>query len=208
MRVLASRALSLVTPVALLLALVYSQVGWRKDRQTFTDLQEKFALTRLQRNFPSDGEDISTSAMRVIRGADTVSLAQLVRGRKAVIYFQRPNCSECIWFAAKMDSTLPRWRDSLIVVTSYGKERGVVSGLTLDSASSLIMTGVPAMLVVDSAGFVRHSVPAGLPPITHVLNFVGVPSPSDSALLDGYADSTRAVREASAPKVSQSVRAH
>lgn len=170
MRVLASRAFSLVTPVALLLALVYSQVGWRQDRQAYTDLHEKFASTRLQRNFPSDGEDLATSALRVIRGADTVPLAQFVRGRRAVIYFQRPNCSECIWFAAQMDSTLPAWRDSLIVVTSYGNERGVVSGPTLDSASSLIMTGVPAMLVVDSAGFVRHSVPAGLPPITHVLN--------------------------------------
>jgi hypothetical protein len=201
MRVLASRTLSLVAPIALLLALVYSQVGWRNDQKAYADLREKFGVIRLERTFPSDGEDLAASSLRVIRGADTVPLIDVVHGRNAVIYFDRPECPTCAWFAAKMDSILPAWRDSLVVVTSYSEKRGPVLGLTLDSASSAIMTGVPAMLVVDSAGFVKHSVPAGLPQVTQVLDFMGIPSPGQ-LLLKGYADSTHAARTASAGAVS------
>ena len=164
--------------IALLFALGYSQVGWRRDRKVYETVRERLNVVSLQRTFPADGEELGASALRVIRGADTIPLAQLVRGRKAVIYFGRPDCPSCTWFTAKMDSIFPAWRDSIIEVTSFSKERGVVAGLTLDSASSLVMTGVPAILVVDEAGFVRHSVDAGLPAVTRVLDFVGIPSPS------------------------------
>lgn len=177
MRVRTSQITPLIAPVALLAALIYSQLGWRKTLEVAGSLSDQYRTIRAQRTFPSDGEDLAVSAMRVIRGKDTVPLAEIVRGRRAVIYFGRPNCASCTWFEAEMDSIMPSWRDSLVVVTSYGSARGPVSGLTLDSTSSLAITGVPALLVVDSTGYVRHSVPAGVPQVAHVLSFVGEPSP-------------------------------
>ena len=81
-----------------------------------------------------------------------------------------------------MDSLLPSWRDSMLVVTSWGDSIGPVTGLTLDSASARIMTGVPALLVIDSTGSVRHSVSGGLPMMIRVLNFVRFPAPAESLL--------------------------
>jgi len=104
-----------------------------------------------------------------------------------------------------MDSISPGWRDSLVVVTSYDSIRGKISGLTLDSASSLAITGVPALLVVDSSGYVLHSVPAGVPQVAHVLDFIGEPSPVDR-LAVGYSTTHRppAVAQSTAKKTAVS----
>jgi hypothetical protein len=87
-RGLAMRVSTLVAPVTLLVALVYSQVGWRRDQQVYFELVERFKVMRLQAAFPSDGENLAASVMRVIRQSDTVSLAEIVRGRQSVIYFE------------------------------------------------------------------------------------------------------------------------
>jgi len=197
MKLLPSNISLLLGPILLLLALIYSQVAWRNDRKVYADLADRFATVRRQRTFPSDGENLAGSELRVVRGADNIPLAQIVRGRRAIIYFERADCAPCIWFAAKMDSILPAWRDSIIVVSVHDKKRGVASKLMLDSASTSIITGTPAMLVVDSIGDVRQSVPAGLPQVTKVLDFVGIPSPS--GILHRDADSIRkAVKTAGA----------
>lgn len=199
MRVLFSRASSLVAPIALLLALVYSQIGWRRDRIVATQVSDRLETAQLQRTFPSDGEELAESSLRVIRGSDTVPIAQLVRGHRAVIYFDRPDCSSCIWFATKMDSILPSWRDSMTVISTHRREHPAPR-LMLDSASTAQITGVPAMLVVDSDGVVRHSAPAGLPQVARLLEFANLPSPH--ALIGAYGDSLR-----SAPATASSATA-
>lgn len=190
MKSLGLRTGSLVAPVVLLVALSYSQVGWRRDQRSYVELIEQLNRSRLQASFPSDGQDLAASALRVIREIDTVSLARIVRGRSAVIYFERTDCFICARFAVSMDSLLPAWRDSLIVVRPRNDEHAS-GAFMLDSISSVILKGVPAMLVVDSTGVVRHSVPAGLPGVISVLEFVGIPAPR-SMLFERVTDSTAA----------------
>ena len=179
---------AIVAPIALVLALVHSHHGWRAERSAHVDLIELFDRVRQQRSFPSDGEELLASNLRVMRSADTVLLGELVRGRSAVIYFQRPDCPICVDFAAIMDSTLPAWRDSLVVIDIYRRDLVKTSVHMLDSASSKFVTGVPALLVVDSSGVVRHSVEAGLPMVLRVLGFVGFPAPFEMLTLRSEED--------------------
>lgn len=182
---LPSRGLSLIAPAALLLALAYSQVNWRHDRTIAVTLASELSALEAQRTFPTDGDDIADSPLRVIRASDTVPLATLVRGRTAVIYIYRADCSACVWLASQLDSILPTWRDSLVMVSTHRRDRPAPA-LMFDTASTTAVTGVPAMLVVDADGIVRHSARGGLPQVAHLLQFAQLPSLVSR--IQGYSD--------------------
>lgn len=168
---------NLVAPIVLGLALIHAHLGWHRDRSAYDELSGDLTKVLMERQFPADGEALANSPLRIIRETDTVSLAHQVNGREAVIYFERPSCFICSNLAAKLDSLLPTWRDSMVIVRMFENRLREPGELMLDSASSRYMTGVPSILVVDSAGHVRHSVDAGLPPVLRVLEFLGLPAP-------------------------------
>lgn len=182
MTTLDTRNLALVVLLSLVGAVGYSQIRWRRDRVTFDRVRERLAIVNQQKAFPADGDQIAASPLRVIRGSDPLPLGDLARGHRTILYFDRPDCPSCTWLEQQLDSVLPRWRDSLVTVTSYGTARGPVRGLTLDSVSSRYVTGVPALVVVDSTGVVNHSVAAGLPPVMQVMRMVGLPVPLENLL--------------------------
>lgn len=174
----------LAIAVASVVGLVYSQIGWRSAREESEGLREYVTRVDLRRPFPRDGENIGESSLRVIDGLDTVPIGQLVRGRHAIVYFGREGCPPCDWLRAQLDTLLPTWRDSLLVISTFDEGRGPLTGRALDSLSSLQIEGVPALLVVDSLGFIRHSVPSGLPAVSRVIAFMGLPSPADRVAAD------------------------
>lgn len=180
----------LLVALPLLVVTGYSQIGWRNDHAAFEKVATKLRSVNLERTFPSDGDDLSASVLHVVRGADTIPLESLVRGRSAVIYFSRQDCAPCKWLGAQLDSMSPRWRDSILVVGTYTRARDSIPPLMLDSASTAMLSGVPSTLLVDARGFVRHSA-LGLQRVVKVFNFEGVPAP-DADRLKSYKDSVKA----------------
>lgn len=178
--VLAWGASPLMPALFLVVALVYSQIGWRSDRAAYSGLQRQLQLMREQQGYPEDGEELTASGLRVVRGDSAIALADLLRGRGGIVYFERRDCTICQWFSASMDTLMPAWRDSFVVIHPYMRpDTGLpFSTVMLDSASSRILVGVPALLVIDSTGLVRNSVSAGLPQVIRVLESVGVIAPS------------------------------
>lgn len=174
----------------LIAALAHAQLGWKRDHAVAERLSERIAKYTKEQSFPVDGEDIAGSALSVIRGADTVALDEVIRGRSRVVYFTRPDCAPCKWFAAQMDSILPTWRDSFVVVEPFQRSGRASANLMLDSVSTLSLAGVPTILSVDANGYVHHSA-MGLGRVVRILNLVGVPSP-DAGLIGAYKDSARA----------------
>lgn len=187
---LGARAAILAVVAPLVAAVAFAQYGWRRDHAVAERLSERIAKYAKEQTFPVDGEDIEASALRVIRGADTVGLGDLVRGRRRVIYFTRPDCAPCKWFGAQMDSIMPTWRDSFVVVETFRRTENATASLMLDSVSTLSLAGVPTTLSVDAQGFIRHSA-MGLGRVVRVLNLDGVPSP-DANLIGAYKDSVKA----------------
>jgi len=174
-----------------LLAFVYAEYGWRRDSRILAGTNESFAQVKRERTFPSDGDDLAASPLRVISAADTVAIDRLVKGRKGtVLLFSRPDCAPCKWFAAQMDSIQPGWRDSVVVVTPYSAKHEYGPLLMLDSASTKVLPGVPATLIVDVDGYVQHSA-LGLRKVLRMFNINHVPSPNAERIA-AYRDSLKA----------------
>jgi len=184
----ASIVVVIVAP--LIAALAHAQLGWKRDHAVAERLSERIAKFTKEQAFPVDGEDLAGSALQIIRGADTVALEEVIRGRAGVVYFTRPDCAPCKWFAVQMDSILPTWRDSFVVVEPFQRSGPTGASLMLDSVSTLALAGVPTILSVDAKGYVHHAA-MGLGRVVRILNLVGVPSP-DAGLIGAYKDSARA----------------
>lgn len=174
----------LTTFGALVVALSYSQIGWRATEDKYQLARKRASDWELRSTFPRDGSHVSESSLRILDGWDTLSLTGLVRGGPAVVYFAREGCPPCDWLRGQLDTLMPNWRDSIVLVSTFDEGRGPKTGLALDSISSLTVEGVPAILVIDSAGFVRHSVASGLVPVARVLAFMRYPSPIDQLVND------------------------
>jgi hypothetical protein len=118
-RTAGSVLLTVGAPLVLLLALIYSQLGWRADRAQYFILREAHLTLREKGTFPQDGQTLSTNTMRVVVDGDTVPLYSLVSDHGGVIYFERSDCPICARFGELMDSIMPSWRDSLVSVSPF-----------------------------------------------------------------------------------------
>ena len=153
---------SRVTVEISILALFAATFCWfviraREDVATIRELQSELQRSRVDRQFPSVGDTVSSLRYRVFTGRDTVELANIAMDKRRIVYFSSRRCAACLLLEAQLDTLAPRWREVTLDVDV--DRTTVVSGWRLlrpDGATSSI-SRIPAAFAIDSAGLVRIS---------------------------------------------------
>lgn len=176
---------SMLYAVAMTAALVvsgYSQATLRNDRKIFLDLKQNFANLEAQARFLATGDRVIDQPVMLVGPRGATSLVEEVKGRPSVVYIEQRGCPFCDWFASAMEKRNPRWKESLVVVSTSASPDSMRGTLGIAPESLSQIPGTPIVLVVDSSGTIRHSA-LGAKRVLNVLQFIDFDAPTFEDML-------------------------
>jgi hypothetical protein len=87
-----------------------------------------------------------------------------------------------VLFASAMEKRNPRWKESLVVVSTSASPDSMRGTLGISPESLSQIPGTPIVLVVDSSGIIRHSA-LGAKRVLNVLQFIDFDAPTFEDML-------------------------
>ncbi len=166
-----------VVIVSLGAALGYATWARHSDREVFAELRNSFDALTLQARFPAAGDYASDIELRLLSAGDTTSLAPMLAGRRAVVYFERMGCPFCDLFEQEMSRLSPSWKDSILVISLASHPDSVRGQFGVPKDDRKKVPGTPLLLIVDADGMIISSALGGKR-VLGVMGLHGISAPS------------------------------